>query len=300
MTIEQVLTDDASDLLVAKVEKLIKHGEHGFIEGLDEVRGLLSSYDPAPSPLLNALDNKGSDIATYFISAYSDSRNFDRSIVVYRTVKSLVRYILLMDRYYEIGNRKYERIARGILRSVKKMHDGQMKYSLDFWLGRSWPFWDFEQEVKNLMIKGHTFTLKELRHYSLFKSSDAPLIYAPVLDNELPNFNQNVASILHYNQTLQDLLDDFEDIEEDLHDMMPNIFILASTEHVPFSKILKNPSHARKLITNNGGAESILSLVVHYNKMIKEVTVPQNFAFLKYLSREYTNRLLKAMDVLPG
>jgi hypothetical protein len=28
------------------------------------------------------------------------------------------------------------------------------------------------------------------------------------------------------------------------------------------------------------------------------VTVPQNFAFLKYLSRDYTDRLLTAMDVL--
>lgn len=268
------------------------------MEGLDEVAGMLSSYDPAPSPLLNVLDQKGQDIATYYLAAYSDSRDFDRSILVYRTVKSLVRYILLMDRYYEVGNKKYERIASGILRSVKKAHEGQMKYSLDFWLKRSWPFWDFEQEVKKLMIKGHTFSFKELRHYSLFKSSDAPMIYAPVLDNELPNFNQNVANILHYNQTLQDLYDDFEDIEEDVHDMMPNIFVLATTEHIPFSKILKNPSHARKLIASNGAADSILSLVQQYNKMIKDITIPQNFAFLKYLSRDYTDRLLKAMDVL--
>lgn len=298
MTSEQILTDDLRELIIIKSEKLIKQGEHGFVEDLAEVAGMLSSYDPAPSPLLNVLDQKGQDIATYYLAVYSDSRDFDKSILVYRTVKSLVRYILLMDRYYEVGNKKYERVASGILQSVKKMHEGPMKYSLDFWLKRSWPFWDFEQEVKKLMIKGHTFSFKELRHYSLFKSSDAPMIYAPVLDNELPNFNQNVANILHYNQTLQDLYDDFEDIEEDVHDMMPNIFILATTEHIPFSKILKNPSHARKLIASNGAVDSILSLVEQYNKMINDITIPQNFAFLKHLSKDYTDRLLRTLGVL--
>jgi hypothetical protein len=80
--------------------------------------------------------------------------------------------------------------------------------------------------------------------------------------------------------------------------MMPNIFILATTEHISFSKILKNPSHARELVASNGAVDSVLSLVEQYNKMTKEVTVPQNFAFLKYLSRDYTDRLLTAMDVL--
>ena len=298
MKSEQVLAGELRELLIAKSEKLLKQGERGFAEGLDEVAGLLSSYDPAPSPLLNALDQKGQDIATYFIAAYSDSRDFDRSILVYQTVRSLVRYILLMDRYYEVGNKKYERIARGLLRSTKQMHDGQLKYSLDFWLQRSWPFWDFEQEVKKLMIKGHTFGFKELRHYVLFKSSDAPMIYAPILDNELPNFNQNVASILHYNQALQDLHDDFEDIEEDVHEKMPNIFILATTDHISYSKILKNPSHARKLVATNGALDSILSLVEQYDKMIKDVTVPDNFAFLKYLSKDYTERLLRTLGIL--
>jgi hypothetical protein len=206
---------------------------------------------------------------------------------------------MLMDRHYEVDHKKYERIARGILRSVKQIHKGQMQYSLDFWLKRAWPFWDFEQQVKKLMIKGHAFSFKELQHYSFFKSSDASMIYSPVLDNELPSFNQNVASILHYNQALQDIYDDFEDIEEDVHDMMPNVFVLATTEHTPFSKILKNPSQARKIIASNGAANTILSLVDNYNRMIKDVNVPQNFAFLKYLTNDYTNKLLKAMDVLP-
>jgi hypothetical protein len=265
---------------------------------LDEIAGLLGRYDPAPSPILNAIDQKGQDFATYFFAAYSETRDIDKSILVYETVKSLVRYILLMDRYYEVGNKKYERIARGFLQSLKKTHEGHLKYSIDFALKQFWPFWDFEQLVKKSMIRGHVFTTKELQFFNLFKSSDAPIIYARVLDNELPRFNPNIASIMHYNQALQDIQDDFEDIEEDIQDGMPNVFILAATEYTLFSKIKKNPNHARKLIVSSGAVDSVLSIVDQYNKLIKDITVSHNFVFLKHLSRDYTDRLLRTLGIL--
>ena len=104
---------------------------------------------------------------------------------------------------------------------------------------------------------------------------------------------------MHYSQALLDIYDDFEDVDEDLREMMPNVFILAATERTIFSKILKNPSHARKLIVCSGAMGSVLTLVDQYNRMIKEITLPQNFALLKYLSKGYTDRLLTALDVLP-
>lgn len=294
---EQILAEDLKQVLVDKSEALARQN-HGFADGLDEIGGLLARYDPAPSPILNAIDQKGQDFATYFFATYSETRDIERSILVYRTVKSLVRYILLMDRFYEVGNKKYERMARGLLQSIKKAHDGHLKYSIDFALKQFWPFWDFEQLVKRQMLKGHAFAGKELRHFNLFKSSDAPIIYARVLDNELPDFNPNVAAIIHYNQALEDIQDDFEDIEEDIQDKMPSVFILAATEHTLFSKIQKNPSHARKLITCSGAVDSVLSIVEQYNKLVKEMPIPQSYAFLKSLSRDYTDRLLKTLGVL--
>ena len=55
-------------------------------------------------------------------------------------------------------------------------------------------------------------------------------------------FNENVSLVLHYNQALLDLLDDWQDIEEDVQEDMPNVFIMASLEVVPYSKI-KNSNH---------------------------------------------------------
>ncbi|SRR5581483_3250478 len=294
---EQMLAKDLRQMLADKAELVRQNG--GFADGLDEIGGLLARYNPAPSPILNAIDQKGQDFATYFFAAYSDTRDLDKSILVYKAVKLLVRYILLMDRYYEVGNKKYERIARGLLQTIKRSHNGHLKYSVDFAIKQFWPFWNFEQLIKKRMIKGHVFTVNELRHFNLFKSSDAPIIYARILDSELYNFNPNIATILHYNQALLDIQDDFEDIEEDVHDIMPNIFILASTEHVPFAKILKNPSQARKLTAGNGALDAILSIVEQYNKLVTGIQVPQNFAFLKHLTRDYTNKLLDTLNVIP-
>ena len=295
--LEQAFASDLRQLLATESEVLRKQNK-GFTYALDEIAGHLSRYDPAPSPILTTIDLKGQDYATYFYAAYSDNQDLDKSILVYKTVKSLVRYILLMDRYYEVGNKRYERIARGLLRTIKATHEGFLKYSINFALEQFWPFWDFEQTVKKLLIKGHSFTFKEIRHFNLFKSSDAPIIYARVLDNELQSFNPNVGTILHFNQALLDIEDDFEDIEEDLRDQMPNLFLLAASEHVPFSKLVNDASHARKLImTNDGVLDSMLSLIQQYNGHIREIGVPPNFAFLKHLSRDYADSLLRTLGV---
>lgn len=294
---EQILAKNLEQMLIDRSEALVRQNQ-GFADGLDEIGALLARYDPAPSPIISVIDQKGQDFATYFFAAYSETRDIERSIAVYKTVKSLVRYILLMDRFYEVGNKKYERIARGLLQSIKKAHEGHLKYSIEFALEQFWPFWDFEQRVKKQMIKGHVFTNRELRHFNLFKSSDAPIIYSRVLDNELGDFSPNVAAIIHYNQALLDIHDDFEDIEEDLQDGMPSIFILAVTEHTLFSKIRKDPNHARKLIACSGAVDQVLLIVDQYAKLIKDISVPHNFAFLKHLSKDYIDRLLHTMGIL--
>ncbi len=295
--LEQTLTSDIVQLLTTESDVLREDSE-GFIYALDRIAGHLSKYDPAPSPILNTIDLQGQDYATYFYAAYSENQELDRSILVYKTVKSLVRYILLMDRYYEVGNRRYERIARGLLRTIKATHEGFLKYSISFALEQFWPFWDFEQTVKKRLIKGHSFTSNEIRHFNLFKSSDAPIIYARVLDNGLQSFNPNVGTILHFNQALQDMKDDFEDIEQDLRDRMPIVFLLAASEHVPFPKLANDKNHARNMIISNDRViDSILTLIQQYNELTREIGIPSTFAFLKLLSRDYTDSLLKTLCV---
>src|ERR1051326_376585 len=195
---------------------------------LDEISGLLSKIDPPASPLLNSLDLKAQDLATYFFAAYSDSLDLGRSLSIYKTVKKLVRYILLSDRYFETGNEKLYHLARSTLVQVKDSLDASLKHSISYSIRQFTPFWQFERTMSKRMVAGETFSVKEVTHHNLFKSSDASLIYAQVLEMELPNYDHAVATVIHYNQALQDIADDFADIEEDLNDKMPNVFLLAT------------------------------------------------------------------------
>ena len=103
-------------------------------------------------------------------------------------------------------------------------------------------FWKFEQIIKRRILGGFTFSYNEIRHFNLFKSSDASTIYASVLDAKLPSFNENISLILHYNQAFLDLQDDWEDIVDDVQEDMPNVFVMAAVKDTPYKRI-KNSSY---------------------------------------------------------
>jgi hypothetical protein len=57
----------------------------------------------------------------------------------------------------------------------------------------------------------------------------------------LPSFNENVSIVLHYNQALLNLQDDWEDIEEDVQEDMSNIFVLAAVKDVTYDRMKSIP-----------------------------------------------------------
>ena len=278
-----------------------------FVLRLDEIGGLLSRYDPAPSPLIASFDLKGQDFPTYYFAAFSVTGDVERSIQIYKAVKSLVRYILFMDRYYEVGERKCLYIAKGIMRDIKnRFPSGHVHYSVDFSFKQFWPFWEYEQTVKRLMLRGsQEFGCRELRHYNLFKSSDAPLIYCNLLDNELPPsiFNSDVAKVFHYNQALLDIYDDFIDIEEDVTDKMPNLFVLSALSTLRPERLFsanraKNKHKVRERILSNNATlvESIEPLVNDYLRFVRQTSLPEELMFLKHLARSYADNVLTAVN----
>jgi hypothetical protein len=288
---------DSSNLQV-KARKLLGLGENSFVQGLDDLSKFLAELEPAPSALFRAIDQKGQDFSTYFFAAYSETRDVTVSYRIYKTIKSLVRYIVLMDRYYEIGNLKYKRMAAELLRSVKADSEGYLKYAINFSFAQCWPFWESEKLMKERMIKGCNFSYKEIRYHNMFKSSDAPTIYGRVLDSELENYNPNVSLILHYNQALQDIQDDLDDLEEDLYDKMPNIFILSTTEYIPFSTLATNPDCIRDIVANCGSLDKICDLVHEYENSVEGIELPSQYRFLKYLTHAYAKKLYESIQLL--
>lgn len=278
-------------MLKEESDSLLDSPTSDFKQGMIKLSELLFELEPAPSELMIAIDKKAQDLSTYFLAAYSESRDIDTSLRLFRTVRFLVRYIVLMDRYYEVRNLEYKKEAASLLRTVKNGCEGYMKYTTSFSFAQCWPFWKFEEVMKNRMTEGKSFDRREIRHHVMFKSSDAPTIYARVLDSELTTFNPNVALVLHYNQALQDMQDDFEDLEEDLHEKMPNIFLLAATEKISFERLAQAPDRIRSLVRETGAVAKILDIIAEYQEAIRNISLPPAFAFLKTLSAVYIDSL---------
>jgi hypothetical protein len=100
---------------------------------------LLSSFDRNLDNSYPAIDENAQD-PTYFIAAYFDTKNIAEALWVYRIIRSLTRYILLSDRFYETGNDRYALLAKQVHKSVNEFlqseYDAQhLIYSIDYLLG---------------------------------------------------------------------------------------------------------------------------------------------------------------------
>ncbi|MGB8767276.1 MAG: hypothetical protein WCC79_08140, partial [Nitrososphaeraceae archaeon] len=199
------LGDKGQKVIIDKISKAAKelsfpNDKMAFIEQMISLSRLLMSYDLHISTAFRTIDEKAQD-PTYFVATYFDTKDIQQALWVYRMVRLLARYILVYDQYFETRKNRYAILARKVRKSINKMlvneiDSHHLKYSIDFSLKQFWPFWKFEQILKSRLIEGNTFSYNEIRNFNLFKSSDASLIYARVLDTKLPSFSENVSLVL--------------------------------------------------------------------------------------------------------
>ncbi len=300
--------DIENEVIINKISKVAKKldltdGILTFIKQMISLSSLLRTYDSPLSATLRAIDEKTQD-PSYFIATYFDTNDIDLALWAYRIVRLLSRYILLYDRFFEIGDNRYALFAKKVRRSINEfLHDGGNKhhlaYSIDYAFNQFWTFWSFEQVIKRRILGGRAFSYKEIKHFNLSKSSDASIIYARVLDAILPSFSENVSLILHYNQAFLDIQDDWEDIEDDVKEDMPNVFVMAALEDIPY-QIIKNssPERIRDIIMDgtDSSRASIVRLVNEYQSSIRNVSIPQNLVFLKSLSDRYAESLRETLS----
>ena len=303
------LGDKGQKVIIDKISKAAKelsfpNDKMAFIEQMISLSRLLMSYDLHISTAFRTIDEKAQD-PTYFVATYFDTKDIQQALWVYRMVRLLARYILVYDKYFETRKNRYAILARKVRKSINKMlvneiDSHHLKYSIDFSLKQFWPFWKFEQILKSRIIEGNTFSYNEIRNFNLFKSSDASLIYARVLDAKLPSFSENVSLVLHYNQALLDLIDDWEDIEEDIQEDMPNAFVMAAIENVPYKIIKKyNVTKLRNAILNSleSSKSPIIRLVDEYHTSIRNISIPSNLVFIKLVSDHHADTLRKAISL---
>src|SRR5215204_5580234 len=309
MEITSKLSDFENRVYLDKISKLIRDLNSTtdtllFVKQMVSLSALLSSFDRNLDNSFPAIDENAQD-PTYFIAAYFDTKNIAEALWVYRIIRSLTRYILLSDRFYETGNDRYALLAKQVHKSVNEFLQSECNtqhliYSIDYLLGQFSEFWKFEQIIKRRILKNYTFSYTEIRHFNLSKSSDASLVYAKVLDAKLPSFNENVALVLHYNQALLDIQDDWEDIEDDVQEDMPNIFVMAAVDNIPYNRIKKSRNNTiRKAVLNEANSsEGVIGrLINELQASSKAVSIPDNFAFLKFLSDRYADNLRRELSL---
>ena len=303
------LGDKGQKVIIDKISKAAKelsfpNDKMTFIEQMISLSRLLMRYDFNISTTFRTIDAKAQD-PTYFVATYFDTKDVQQALWVYRMVRLLARYILVYDRYFETGKNRYAILARKVRKSINKIFENEidrhhLKYSIDFSLKQFWPFWKFEQILKSRIIEGNTFSYNEIRNFNLFKSSDASLIYARVLDAKLPSFSENVSLVLHYNQALLDLIDDWEDIEEDIQEDMPNAFVMAAIENVAYNTIKKcNVTNIRDTILDSleSSNSPIMRLVDEYHASIRNISIPSNLVFIKLVSDHHADTLRKTISL---
>ena len=302
------LGDKGQKVIIDKISKAAKelsfpNDKMAFIEQMISLSRLLMSYDLHISTAFRTIDEKAQD-PTYFVATYFDTKNIQQALWVYRMVRLLARYILVYDRYFETRKNRYAILARKVRKSINKIFENEidshhLKYSIDFSLKQFWPFWKFEQVVKNRILDGNSFSYNEIRNFSLSKSSDASTIYARVLDAKLPSFNENVSLVLHYNQALLDLMDDWQDMEEDVRGDMPNVFVMSVLENVPYSIIKKyGITKLRNIIRNSLDLfeSPINRLIDEYRASVKKISIPSNLVFIKLVSDHHANALSQTIS----
>ena len=274
-----------------------------FIEQMISLSKLLMKYDLNISTTFRTVDEKAQD-PTYYVATYFDTKDMEQALWVYGMIRLLARYVLLYDKFFETKNNRYVLLARKVRRSINNILANEidrhhLKYSIDFSLKQFWPFWRFEQIVKSRILEGSTFSYNEIRNFSLSKSSDASTIYARVLDAKLPSFSENVSLVLHFNQALLDLMDDWQDIEEDIRGDMPNVFVMAAIQNVPYKIIKKyDTTKLRNSIMNSleSSKSPIIRLVDEYQASIRNISIPSNLLFIKLVSDHHADTLRKAIS----
>ena len=290
------ISRSARDLNSTAIDTLL------FVKHMVSLSALLNSFDRNFNNSFPAIDENAQD-PTYFIAAYFDTKNIAEALWVYGIVRSLTRYILLSDRFYDTGNDRYASLAKQVHKSVNKLllqssksNAQHLIYSIDYSLEQFSAFWKFERIIRRRILQNYTFSYTELRHFNLSKSSDASLVYSKVLDAKLPTYNENVSLVLHYNQALLDILDDWEDIEDDVQEDMPNIFVMAAVDSIPYNRIKKSRHDLIKevvLSATNSSRVPISRLVDELHASSKSISIPENFAFIKSLSDRYADTLRK-------
>ena len=261
-----------------------------FLGELKEIYQTLEHIDEEPDPTIFAMTGGYvREFITTFLILFFGTKDINKSLEAHSQIKSLTKYIVLLDRHYDEKNYELKVRADHIFKKLMMNVDGYVQEAIIHNMATLWATATYEIKLRGRMFKGdEIFHKKEIRYHIFQKSSDT-VLYGVILDNYIPSFNQNVMQLLHYNQCLLDILDDLNDLPEDIlrHDL--NVFTMAARRNMELSEIY-GPNASQKEILK--ASEKTINLIINeFELVINQITVPDEYSFMKIFSSDYLKQI---------
>lgn len=264
-----------------------------FFPIVDEIYTTLEHLDEEPDPALNAMvGGYVKEFVTTFLILYFGTRDLPKSLKAHSVIKALTKYIVLLDKHYDEKSYEHKVNADIIFKKIMANVDGYVKHSIMHNMATLWATASYEIKLRQRMLHGETFNRKEIRNHMLLKSSDT-LLYSVILDNHIETFNPNVMRVLHFNQAILDIQDDFNDLDEDIlrHDL--NIFVMAASNEVPLDKIYSGKVSTKMVLKKS--KPMVNGIIEDLQRCITGTRVEADYGFMKVFSRHYINSLNKSL-----
>jgi len=282
-------------ILEIQIDALKSKTDNEFITCVDSIYHTLGLLETESDPYLASLTpGYDKEFTTSFLTLYIGTNNIEKSFEAFELIKSLTRYIVLLDKAYDTKNMDYKTQADALYKSIMKNTKGHLKDTIKHTMAILWTIADFEIKLKQRMLnQKRIFGKKEICYHMLQKSSDT-VVYSTVLDNYIENFSPNLLQLYHYNQALLDIQDDFNDIEEDIKNQDLNIFIMSVMETMQISDIFNGRVHVDDIKDNS--SKMVQSIIDYFETCINELSISDDFSFMKKLSQHYIQNLRISID----
>lgn len=260
---------------------------------LQEIYQLLETIDGEPDPSLNVMvGGYVKEFVTTFLVLFYGTKDIQVSLEAHSLIKSLTKYIVLLDKHYDEKNYEYKARADIIFKKVMSSVDGYLKHAIIHGMSTLWATATYEINLRGRMLHGEIFNKKEIRNHIFLKSSDTEL-YGIILDNAINSFNPNILQLIHYNQAILDIQDDLTDIDEDIlrHDL--NVFVMSAASEVSLDDMYRNTASSTDVVRI--ASSQVLGIIDDFEACTVGIHVPTEYYFLKKFSSNYIKTLRKSI-----
>ena len=256
---------------------------------LREIYQILEMIDGEPDPSLNVMvGGYVKEFVTSFLVLFYGTKDIQVSLEAHSLIKSLTKYIVLLDKHYDEKNYEYKARADIIFKKVMSSVDGYIKHAIIHGMSTLWATATYEINLRGRMLHGEIFNKKEIRNHIFLKSSDTEL-YGIILDNAINSFNPNVLQLIHYNQAILDIQDDLNDLDEDIlrHDL--NVFVMSAANEISLDDMYRSEASSSDIVRIS--SSQVVEIIDDFEICMLGIHVPTQYDFLKKFSSNYIKTL---------